>query len=89
MTDKDPVVQVDFAFLHDDSSNEAVNISCCDILSSTGGMAVIPSKAVSTYSVTIVKTSVFEVGRTHGFIQCGKEKPKSRFARQWFESLED
>ncbi len=71
--DKDLVIQIDFAFASDDKQKERVCLSCSDILSSMGAMAVVPSKACLTYAVTTAKSFVLEAGRTHGFLQCDNE----------------
>ena len=50
-------------------------ITGLDVQSGIGMAIMVESKETSNYAMTELKKFVYDVGRTHGFLQCDQEKP--------------
>ena len=71
---KQPVIQLDYAFLGDNSENPQVTlVTAIDLLSGLGLSRVVPSKGRSVYAQAELRRFVLETGRTFGILQIDPE----------------
>ena len=74
MKTKQPVIQLDYAFLGDNSENPQVTlVTAIDLLSGLGLSRVVPSKGRSVYAQAQLRRFVLETGRTFGILQIDPE----------------
>ena len=73
LTTRQPVIQMDFAFIKDTSGEEVTLLNAVDVLSGLGLSVVIPTKGRSVYSSSELRRFVLETGRTFGILQCDPE----------------
>ena len=67
---KQPVIQLDYAFLGDNSENPQVTlVTAIDLLSGLGLSCVAPNKGRSVYAQAELRRFVLETGRTFGILQ--------------------
>ena len=71
---KQPVIQLDYAFLGDNSENPQVTlVMAIDLLSGLGLSCVVPSKGRSVYAQAELRRFVLETGRAFGILQIDPE----------------
>ena len=71
---KQPVIQLDYAFLGDNSENPQVTlVTAIDLLSGLGLSRVVPSKGRSVHAQAELRRFVLETGRTFGILQIDPE----------------
>ena len=69
-----PVIQLDYAFLGDNSENPQVTlVTAIDLLSGVGLSCVVPSKGRSVYAQAELRRFVRETGRAFGILQIDPE----------------
>ena len=71
---RQPVIQVDYAFMGDSQSDTQVTLlTATDVLSGMGLACVVPSKGRIVYAQAELRKFVLEIGRTFGIVQCDPE----------------
>ena len=71
---KQPVVQVDFAFVSDKVGGPSIALlNAVDVLTGLELSVVVPTKGWSTYSQAELGRFILETGRTFGVLQCDPE----------------
>ena len=71
---KQPVIQLDYAFLGDNSDDSQVTLlTAIDLLSGLGLSCVVPSKGRSVYAQAELRRFILETGRTFGILQIDPE----------------
>ena len=67
---KQPVIQLDYAFLGDNSDDSEVTLlTAIDLLSGLGLSCVVPSKGRLVYAQAELRRFILETGRTCGILQ--------------------
>ena len=71
---KQPVVQVDFAFVSDKVGGPSITLlNAVDALTGLGLSVAVPTNGRSTYSQAELRRFILETGRTFGVLQCDPE----------------
>ena len=74
MKTKQPVIQLDYAFLGDNSEDSQVTLlTAIDLLSGLGLSCLVPSKGRSVYAQAELRRLILETGRTFGILQIDRE----------------
>ena len=84
---KQPVIQLDYAFLGDNSDDSQVTLlTSIDLLSGLGLSCVVPSKRGSAFAQAELRRFILETGRTFGILQIDPE-PLWIAALEWADLL--
>jgi len=89
VTDRLPVIQVDYCFTHtaEQPEHKATILTAIDIQTGLAMASVVTQKGANRHAVYELRQFLFEVGRTHGIIQTDQEPAVLDLARSVAKEL--